>query len=180
MITSQKDLYTLYCDNCHSLCYCRQDGVPHKLEASLTQEGLLVWEESPQLPALLKEAGNAARTFHAGVVSCPMCRKEWPSVQDALRCGLLQRSLLITEQDGHTFEEIALRGSSRRKLVPSESGDAVHCNHCDWRGFVSHGGDTCPMCFRKGMLEWQHRSMEEAIPVLGCYVIIPKPAPGHQ
>lgn len=174
MITSQTDRYSFYCDACHSLCYCQQEDAPRSMEMTVNQEGLLIARRSDKLPAVDAIARKAVQTFPTGIVYCSQCHKEWPSVADAMQKGLLKCIESITVQEGLTFREIAIRGNTRLKLVPSESGDAVHCNHCDWRGFIPHGDETCPMCFRKGMLEWQHRSMEEAIPVLGCYAILPK------
>lgn len=174
MITSQTDRYSFYCDACHSLCYCQQEDASRSMEMTVKQEGLLIMQLSDKLPSVDATVRKAVQTFPTGNVFCSRCGKEWPSVPDAMQKGLLQRIESITVQDGLIFREIAIRGNTRLKLVPSESGDAVHCNHCDWRGFIPHGGETCPMCFHKGTLEWQHRSMEEATPAIGCYVILPK------
>ena len=172
MITSQKVSCSLYCDHCHSLCLVQQPKEPKHIELTIQQDGLFAWTGTmrPSDGAINKSFD----AFPAGTVYCACCGKEWPSIQTALSHGLLRVMEVVTEQNGHVFREVALQELECRKLVSSESGDAVHCNHCDWRGFIPHGEETCPMCQRKGTLEWQHRDMEEATPALGCYVVLPK------
>lgn len=174
MITSQKVSCSLYCDNCHSLCLVRQPKEPKHIELTIQQDGLFAWTASCDQPMAQAAIDKALEVFPTGSVYCACCGKEWPSLQNALSNGLLRVMEVVTEQNGHVFREVALQELERRKRVSSESGDAVRCNRCGWGGFIPHGEETCPMCQRKGTLEWQHRDMEEATPALGCYVILPK------
>lgn len=111
-------------------------------------------------------AANCDRFSHTTVM-CQNCRAEWGGLSAALNTGSLHLTHVVSRQTTEcTITEEVLPDCAN---AHPGTGDAVHCNWCDWTGVVVHGESVCPKCGKSGCLQWQEENKQEVEAAHLCY-----------